>query len=479
MSNNIFKNLLIVGGGGAIAQLFNVLSTPLITRLYSPSSYGEWAYIIAMVALFSDVSVLRYELAVVLPKTNIAAANIVGLSVILAIVSTSMMCIVMVLWGDLLFGELVQWLWLLPPLVIMPGIYQTLLSWCTRTKDFFVLSVAGILLVLVTIIVQLGGVWYSTQSSMGLIWGTLIGQLVALGFIGIIVVCKNKSLFSEISLKGMQSVFVQFKNYPLYMVPYTLISVFKNRTVIYILNYAGDIVNIGYYAFSDRLIRLPGNFISGAIRPVFFQQASVSGLKAIEALLVRALFLINRFSTPLLVFFIFEASDIFLLIFGKDWQAASFYAIVLSFPAYFSIHINWLDRGMDVLGCQKLVFQLEMTFSVLSLLGLVFGAFFLENIDYGIMLQAGILCFYQGFWLICFFKNARFDFRKLLNLCLSCSVLVVTCTCFLFFGKRMLPIMWAEGIYLMVYAYACLRILPNDWGKLKSEVTNLPLDDYK
>ena len=64
------KSLVIVGAGGAIGQIATVLFNPILTRLYTPESYGQWALLLSLALLATTISSLRYELAILLPDTH-------------------------------------------------------------------------------------------------------------------------------------------------------------------------------------------------------------------------------------------------------------------------------------------------------------------------------------------------------------------------------------------------------------------------
>ena len=59
--NRYVKNIMSMAGGAAIAQLCFVAATPVLTRLYLPSSYGNFANLMALSAIYSPIASLRYD----------------------------------------------------------------------------------------------------------------------------------------------------------------------------------------------------------------------------------------------------------------------------------------------------------------------------------------------------------------------------------------------------------------------------------
>ena len=77
-------DVLKIAGGTTFAQALSVLATPILTRIYGPESYGLSALFVSIVASVGVVSCLRYELAIMLPKRDEDAANLLAASLILA-----------------------------------------------------------------------------------------------------------------------------------------------------------------------------------------------------------------------------------------------------------------------------------------------------------------------------------------------------------------------------------------------------------
>ena len=73
---DFFRGVVTIAGATGAAQLIGILSSPIITRLYSPSDYGAFAVAGAVLTLLVSIACLRYELAIPLPKGDADAANV-------------------------------------------------------------------------------------------------------------------------------------------------------------------------------------------------------------------------------------------------------------------------------------------------------------------------------------------------------------------------------------------------------------------
>ena len=64
------RHIITIVTGTMFAQLLPLLITPLLTRLYSPESFGLFANFIAITAIISSIVSLRLEMAILLPKST-------------------------------------------------------------------------------------------------------------------------------------------------------------------------------------------------------------------------------------------------------------------------------------------------------------------------------------------------------------------------------------------------------------------------
>ncbi|MGZ6206016.1 MAG: lipopolysaccharide biosynthesis protein [Syntrophales bacterium] len=136
------RHILTVGSGGIATQLLTVVTIPLITRLYAPDAYAGWALLMSVIIIFTSVATLRYELAIVLPKTHDEAANVLVVCVLSTIITFLCATIILLVWGKWLIGgkfyeEMRGWIWSVPPLITFTGVYQASIWWCTRTQEHY------------------------------------------------------------------------------------------------------------------------------------------------------------------------------------------------------------------------------------------------------------------------------------------------------------------------------------------------------
>src|SRR3954467_8588845 len=73
------KNVAVLASGTALAQVLTVLAYPILMRLFNPDEFGLFALFGALSQYSVAIASGRYELAMVLAKTEEEAANLMGI----------------------------------------------------------------------------------------------------------------------------------------------------------------------------------------------------------------------------------------------------------------------------------------------------------------------------------------------------------------------------------------------------------------
>jgi len=68
--DSFLRNVAVLSSASVVAQVINVLSMSLISRLYSPSDFGTLALFSSVVGILSTVSGFRYYLVIPLARTD-------------------------------------------------------------------------------------------------------------------------------------------------------------------------------------------------------------------------------------------------------------------------------------------------------------------------------------------------------------------------------------------------------------------------
>ena len=92
--SNFFRNIFMLMSGTALAQVLPLLATPFITRFYSPQTYGTYAIYISITSILTIIASGRYQLAIVLPKKNSNAIQLLYACIALSLLTSSFIFII-------------------------------------------------------------------------------------------------------------------------------------------------------------------------------------------------------------------------------------------------------------------------------------------------------------------------------------------------------------------------------------------------
>jgi len=141
LNNPLYKGVLVLGSGTAVAQLIGIVTMPIITRLYTPADLGVLAVYSSVLAIFGVGATLRYEFAYALPKRDEDAANLLGLCLALLFITTAVFGLILLFGRDLLLSiidisSIEPYLWFLLIGFFGMGLYTTLNYWAIRQRDY-------------------------------------------------------------------------------------------------------------------------------------------------------------------------------------------------------------------------------------------------------------------------------------------------------------------------------------------------------
>ena len=126
LKSAFFRNFLVLMSGTALAQVISVAIAPFLTRLYDPADFGVFGVYISIVGIIGAVPTLRYEQAMMLPKSNEEAANLFGDSLASVAIVATVAALVCIPFGGRIAAMtdspgLSHWLWLVPISVFLSG----------------------------------------------------------------------------------------------------------------------------------------------------------------------------------------------------------------------------------------------------------------------------------------------------------------------------------------------------------------------
>jgi O-antigen/teichoic acid export membrane protein len=429
-------------------------TVPVLFRLYTPQDFGVWAAVQAIAVVAGSLVSLRFDLALVLER-NLAAASQLLFAIIGVVVACSFVIAVLLgvsrgflgLLGVNATTAVLGWSWLL-----LIGLGVALQSWLMRNGAFRSISVAVVLNTVVTSIVQLlGGVW---GYGIWLIIGSIAGQAAALIFYtSNILSAAERPAWRSLRFGEMSALLRQHRRFPQFSLPFTVLSLVRERAPIFIIGAFGPPALVGLYSQAWRLTHFPTGLTSAALRPVFFHRTATEGLAAQGRAVDRFVRWLLLASSPWIGFVVFGNDPLFNLVLGSQWQGAGHLAAVLVVPAALLTITNWMDRLLDAVGRQDVNLKVEMVAGLASV-GVLWVALAAGgSLTLAVLLQsAALVVSYVGFIWICYGIAGWPRSAFVMSLCVA-SAIGASTYIFLVLLGLVLPL---AGVFLAGAALATL-----------------------
>lgn len=385
-------NVLILMTGTTIAQAIPIVISPILTRIYSPENFGIFALYFSIVSIISVLVTGKYELAIMLPEKDEDTVNIVAVSIFISFFVSLITLLAIWIFNEPItnyFGnsEISTWLYFIPLIVLLTGIYNTLNYWSNRKKQYKRLAISRISQSGATSGINLG-LGFSGFGESGLILGGIGGQTVATGVLGWQVWKEDKEKKDFITNENMTYQAKKYVDFPKYSIPSDLINVVSNQMPIFLLTNFFNVTVVGFYSLTQRVMASPIGLIASSILDVFKQRASSDYMKFgncrdIYVKTFKSLFLLSII--PFIIFFL-TAPDLFAFIFGIKWRIAGEYAKILAIMYLFKFISSPLSYIYYISGNQKEDFLLHIYLGISTFLSLILGYYIFENIKYVLIL---------------------------------------------------------------------------------------------
>ena len=322
--------------GTVIGQLIPILASPFLTRLYSGEQFGVFALYMSISSFFSLLASARYDVAIVLPAEQKKAVNLLGLSLLIAVIITIVSFLMMEICStgfSLWFNEprLTFYLKLVPLSVISMGVYQALSNWALREKKFRTISASRIIQSVFTVVVSLI-LAFTSEFYHGLIFGFIAGQIAGAIFISFAVLSSNPVEWSAINRGEMKSVAKEYESFPRVNTAHVMLDGFQNNGITFLISLLFGNLVLGWYSLSYRILRAPLAFIGAAFSQVLYQQMSEMKNQGItlRPIVIQNLKKITLIGLPFFFMIILFAPVLFKIFFGTDWEKAGVLAQLMS-----------------------------------------------------------------------------------------------------------------------------------------------------
>ncbi|WP_395941436.1 lipopolysaccharide biosynthesis protein [Bacillus thuringiensis] len=344
--------------GTALGQLIVFLSSPILTRLYTPEDFGVLNLYTSIISFLLVLCSLRYEMAIPIAKDERESIHLVVVSIFILMAFCISMTFIIVIFDGLSSNlrkmfHFSKIYYIFPISLFFIGLYQIIINWHIRQSNFSLITRTKLsqstTLTISTIIMGIFNLKFN-----GLILGDTIGKSSGsfLMFQRFIKQVSFSNLKQNITKTTLLSTIKKYKNYPLITTWSSLLNVAGIYLSPALFTLLFDSTTGGYFSFGHRIVGTPILLIGQSVSQVYM---SVFSNKEnpfhIFRKIVLYLSIIGTFTASILFFL---GEDIFQFIFGANWRTSGSYVAILSFMYLFYIIAFPVSQTLNLIGKQFL-----------------------------------------------------------------------------------------------------------------------------
>uniref|UniRef100_UPI0040488285 lipopolysaccharide biosynthesis protein n=1 Tax=Aliarcobacter sp. TaxID=2321116 RepID=UPI0040488285 len=366
------RNVLTLMTGTTIAQAIPIAISPILTRIYTPEDFGVFALYMAIASIAAVIATGRYEMAIMLPKKDSDAINIVALSILISFFISFISLIIVFIFNSQITNllnnpEISNWLYFIPITVLLTGIYQSFNYWSNRKKHYKRLAISRVVQSASTASANLG-MGFGGLGSSGLIVGQVLGHFTAMIILFKQVFEADKEYCSEINKLKIIILFKRYISFLKFGVLALFTSNLAGQSLFFLVSIYLNATILGFISLILRLISIPSAFLSSNLGDVFYQEISqVKKNQSYE--------MIRNFTKKLTIYsyiiylIIYVILDnYFVFIFGEQWEEAVIYIKYLLIVAVFSFIFSPLTMLFNYFEIQNYNFFWQLSWLVSNIL---------------------------------------------------------------------------------------------------------------
>ncbi|HBC4172696.1 TPA: type 8 capsular polysaccharide synthesis protein Cap8K [Staphylococcus aureus] len=259
--------LMILSSG--IAQVILIITTPIITRLYSPTEFGEFTIFSNIAMILIPIINARYDLLIVNTKNDRSANILSQISFLISLLILLLLIPIFAISAWLYPNFILDFIFIIIMLFLV-SLTNIFTNYLNKERKYKVLSLINVFragsMALLQIIFGL-----LALGSLGLIIGFSLSYIA-----GITLGYKTfKKHFNIVRDKEeTKALFLENKNQLVYSTPSILLNSLSFSVVVFFIGILYTNTEVGIYGMAVRVLGIPVTIISLGLSKMFMQQAN-------------------------------------------------------------------------------------------------------------------------------------------------------------------------------------------------------------
>lgn len=317
--------------GTVFAQGVQFAASLLLTRLYTPGDFGQYASILAIASVLGALITLSYQTAIPLAADDEESRVVAWLSVAAAAVSASLITVVLSIG---VFAGVEAWGWrpdwqcvlFVPFTSLAIAVWATLQFRQARLSAFHRVAQATSIGAATQAVSQIGLGWLGTGAP-GLSSGYLVGRLL-----NVSILLRGARLERPPSWRRLRRAASDWSRMTRWQLPTTVMNMLGTSALTPWVARAYGLDIAGFFAFALQMLSVPAALVGQAVATILFPRFAeadrATGISpaAVEEYVRRLSSLAFPAFLPVLVL----GPELFAVVFGSDWTQAGIVAAILS-----------------------------------------------------------------------------------------------------------------------------------------------------
>ncbi|WP_243465223.1 oligosaccharide flippase family protein [Photorhabdus temperata] len=249
----------------SLSQILLFLSTPILTRLFSPEELGTYASLSSLLNIFAVSACLRYEFSISSSGKASEINSLITLSCIIPIIISSIVIVILATSNISEKITIGNHIYYIPLGIITYGFYRAVSFNSIRERQYREISITKITQTIAMISIQIiGGI--ANLGSGSLIVGQILGQSLGVLFLG--KKSKYRFITKRNEFRKIKLLAKKYYKFPVYDVPASLINTFSNELPqLFIMSIYG-LKPAGFYLIASKISGAPITLLNQTVSSI-------------------------------------------------------------------------------------------------------------------------------------------------------------------------------------------------------------------
>jgi O-antigen/teichoic acid export membrane protein len=262
------RGVLTLVAGSAGAQVLGLLAAPVLTRIYSPVSFGSYMYMLSVAGIIGCVADLGLGMGVPLANRVSEAQKLIRMALVAITVTAVLTAIVIVLFPEALSQmanfNMMPWALWVPLLILLSGWFTVLSGAALRQRAYSAIATRTLAQNVGTVGGQLL-LSTITRTAGGLLTGQLFGRMF-----GIVSLARtNSALLRTTTRGGYHRTLRSYWRFPLVFAPTAVVNTAGLQLPLILIGAWFGVQSAGYLGVAQRVTALPAALVGIAVGQVF------------------------------------------------------------------------------------------------------------------------------------------------------------------------------------------------------------------